>query len=123
HLKLSVGDGREVSDTKQLRFGIREITYELSLLDEAGHLRRVDYSPAKAYSSGEPAVDVTHQGMREIPAADPFPPNLPQDWKENWHSWVASLSPDWEKSPAIHLIDNNQGAPYLTVKVNGVRIV
>jgi hypothetical protein len=123
HLKLSVGDGRNVSDTKQLRFGIREITYELSLLDEAGHLHRVDYSPAKVHAAGVPAVDVTHEGMREIPPADPFPPNLPEAWKENWHSWVASLGPDWEKSPAIHLVDNNQGAPYLTVKVNGVRIV
>ncbi len=47
HLKISVTAGRDLSDTKQLRFGIREITYELSLLDSAGHLRRVEYAPAK----------------------------------------------------------------------------
>ncbi len=47
HLKLSVATGRDVSDTKQLRFGIREITYELSLLDTAGRVRRVEYAPAK----------------------------------------------------------------------------
>src|SRR5579862_2012504 len=45
HLKLSVAAGRDVSDAKQLRFGIREITYELSLLDGTGHLRRVEYAP------------------------------------------------------------------------------
>ncbi len=48
HLKLSVSEGRDVSDTKQLRFGIREITYELSLLDGNGHLRRLEYSPTDA---------------------------------------------------------------------------
>ncbi|HEX3470587.1 MAG TPA: LamG-like jellyroll fold domain-containing protein, partial [Silvibacterium sp.] len=130
HLKLSVTAGRDVSDTKQLRFGIREITYELSLLDSTGHLRRVEYAPAKARASDSPArasdnlvVDVSHNGMREIPAADPPPPSLPEAWRENWHSWVASLAPGGEQSPAIHLLDDTKAAPYLVVRVNGVRIV
>ncbi len=123
HLKLSVTSGRDVSDIKQLRFGIREITYELSLLDSAGHLRRVEYAPAKVQAGQEPAVDVSHNGMREIPAFDPPPPSLPEEWRENWRSWVASLAPGGEKSPAIHLLDDTKAAPYLVVKVNGVRIV
>src|SRR3984885_5443379 len=48
HLKLSFAVGGPVSDTKEVRFGIREITYELSLLDTAGHLRRVKCSPEEA---------------------------------------------------------------------------
>jgi len=84
-----VATGRNVSDTKQLRFGIREITYELSLLDSAGRLRRVEYAPAVLPAGVSLPVDVTHDGMREIPPADPPPPYLPEAWRENWHSWVA----------------------------------
>jgi Exo-beta-D-glucosaminidase Ig-fold domain/Glycosyl hydrolases family 2/Concanavalin A-like lectin/glucanases superfamily/Glycosyl hydrolases family 2, sugar binding domain len=122
HLRLSVTDGRDVSDTKQLRFGIREITYELSLLDSAGHLRRVEYAPAKGRASENLVVDVSHEGMREIPAADPPPPFLPEAWRENWHSWVASLAPGGEKSATIRMLDDTKAAPYLMVRVNGVRI-
>jgi len=123
HLKLSVTMGRDVSDTKQLRFGIREITYELSLLDSTGHLRRVEYAPAVLPPGAGLPVDVTHDGMREIPPADPPPPDLPEAWRENWHSWVASLAAGGEKSPAIRLLDDTRAAPYLVVRVNGVRIV
>jgi hypothetical protein len=128
HLKLSVAMGHDVSDTKQLRFGIREITYELSLLDSAGHLRRVEYAPARRPAGDALPVDVTHNGMREIPAFDPPPPFWPEAWRENWRSWVASLAPGGEKSPAIRTLDDGQNrttgaAPYLVVRVNGVRIV
>ena len=123
HLKLSVTTGRDVSDTKQLRFGIREITYELSLLDSTGHLRRVEYAPAILPVGASLPVDVTHDGMREIPPADPPPPFWPEAWRENWHSWVASLAPGGEKSPAIRMLDDTKAAPYLVVRVNGVRIV
>jgi hypothetical protein len=41
-LHLSFLEGTTESDTKELRFGIREITYELSLLDMTGHLRRLE---------------------------------------------------------------------------------
>ncbi|HZD49962.1 MAG TPA: LamG-like jellyroll fold domain-containing protein [Silvibacterium sp.] len=123
HLKLTVSTGRDVSDTKQLRFGIREITYELSLLDSTGHLRRVEYAPSKRPAGDSLPVDVTHDGMREIPPADPPPPFWPEAWRENWHSWVASLAPGGEKSPAIRIVDDIKTAPYLVVKVNGVSIV
>src|SRR6202451_3279688 len=124
HLKLSFAVGGPISDTKEVRFGIREITYELSLLDTAGHLRRVEYSPAEAYELGEtkPDVNVTHDGMRNIPAAEPPPPNLPEAWRENWHSWVASLTAAGESSRAVKPSDDLGTAPYLVIKVNGVRI-
>jgi Glycosyl hydrolases family 2 len=48
HLELSFSENGKESDSKQVRFGIREITYELSLLDSRGHLRRLEYSPTAA---------------------------------------------------------------------------
>jgi beta-galactosidase/beta-glucuronidase len=121
-LKLSFLEGGTESDGKELRFGIREITYELSLLDDSGHLRRVEYSPTVAREKNEQAVNVMHQGMRAIPAADPFPPMLPPEWKNSWKSWVASLAPESESATSVKPSDDNRAAPYLVIKVNGVRI-
>jgi len=121
-LHLSFSDGNIQSDSKDVRFGIREITYELSLFDTAGHLRRVEYSPTIARAKSEPVVDVRHEAMREIPAADPFPSAFPPEWKEGWKSWVASLMPGAELSPSIKMLDDARAAPYLVLKVNGVRI-
>jgi glycosyl hydrolase family 2/Ig-like domain-containing protein/concanavalin A-like lectin/glucanase superfamily protein len=122
HLKLSLTEGDKESDSKQLTFGIREITYELSLLDTTGHLRRLEYSPTAARANNEKVVDVSLDGMREIPAADPFPSSFPADWKDWWHSWVASLAPGGESSSAVRMLDDTKTAPYLVIKVNGVRI-
>lgn len=90
-LKLSFSANHEVSDTKELTFGIREITYELSLYDSAGHLRRVEISLAKARAKDEQIVDVTHEGMRQIP-----------------HGWVASLTPAGESSTAVKQLEEPQ---------------
>ena len=121
-LHLSFTDGTTQSDAKDVRFGIREITYELSLFDSTGHLRRLEYSPTTAREKSEQVVDVRHQAMREIPAADPFPSAFPPEWKDGWKSWVASLIPGEEKSPSIKMLDDTLAAPYLVVRVNGVRI-
>jgi hypothetical protein len=120
-LKLTVDENGKRSDSKHVRFGIREITYELSLLDHAGHLRRVEYSPTTARAKNEHAVDVTHNGMRELPAFDPFPPNLPAEWRAGWKNWVASTGSD-ENSSALKAVSDARAAPYLVIKVNGVRI-
>lgn len=121
-LKLAFSEGKEISDTKQVRFGIREVTYELSLFDSSGHLRRLEYSPTVARANGEHVVDVSHDGMREIPAADPPPPDFPAEWRDSWKSWSASLTPGGEKSAAVRMVDDTKMAHYLILKVNGVRI-
>jgi Exo-beta-D-glucosaminidase Ig-fold domain/Concanavalin A-like lectin/glucanases superfamily/Glycosyl hydrolases family 2/Glycosyl hydrolases family 2, sugar binding domain/Glycosyl hydrolases family 2, TIM barrel domain len=121
-LQLSFSEGTTESDRKQLRFGIREITYELSLLDTAGHLRRVEYSPTTARLKNDQVVNVTHEGMRNIPAAEPFAPIFPDQMKENWKSWVSSLAPGGESSPSVRMLTDTKPAPYLVIKVNGVRI-
>ena len=121
-LKLTFSEGGIQSDAKQVRFGIREITYELSLLDSGGHMRRVEFSPTDARAHREQPVDISHDGMREIPPADPFPSFYPPEWKEGWKSWVASLSPGGDKAASIKSVDDDRAAPYLVIKVNGVRI-
>ncbi|HUZ03989.1 MAG TPA: glycoside hydrolase family 2 TIM barrel-domain containing protein, partial [Acidobacteriaceae bacterium] len=104
-LQLQMKSSTGESDQKHLRFGIREVTYELSLLDAAGHLRRVEYSPTVASANHQQVVDVSHHGMREIP-----------------QGWAASLLPGAESSPAIQPLNDMQMTPYLVIKVNGVRI-
>ncbi len=120
--KVDFTEGGEDSDSKQVRFGVREVTYELSLLDSKGQLRRVDVSPTAARARGEQVVNVTHEGMRQIPNPDPFPEMLPKEWKDYWLGWVASLTPAGEASPAVTRVDDSKVAPYLILKVNGVRI-
>ncbi len=122
HLKLTFAEGDKESSAKQTTFGVREITYELSLLDTSGHLRRLEYSPTAARAKNERVVDVSLEGMRELPAAEPPPPNFPEAWKEWWKSWTASLVPGAENSSAIRMLDDNKMAHYLIIKVNGVRI-
>ncbi len=46
--KIDFSEGGKESDSKQVRFGVREVTYELSLFDSKGELRRVDVSPTAA---------------------------------------------------------------------------
>jgi len=121
-LKLNFSEGGADSDTKSIRFGIREITYELSLLDSTGHLRRLEYSPTAAFLKNERVVDVSHNGMRELPPADPFPAEYPKEWKEWWKSYAASLALGGESSSAVHMIDDKKMGHYLVIKVNGVRI-
>ena len=121
-LKVSFSEAGKESDAKDIRFGIREITYEISLLDSIGHLRRVDYSPTVAHEKNEQIVDVTHEGIRNIPSTDPYPSIFPPEWKEGWKSWVASMKPGAERSAAVKAVDDTRASPYLTILVNGVRI-
>jgi hypothetical protein len=128
-LKLSFSQGGEISATKHVRFGIREITYELSLLDSAGHLRRVEFSPTDARGANAAIVDITHSGIRGIPIADPAfqlaaaaGSNDPTAARGYSDGWAASLAPGAETSPSIHVLSDTGAAPYLVIKVNGVRI-
>lgn len=121
-LKLDFAEGGKESDAKQVRFGVREVTYELGLLDTKGQLRRADISPTAARARSEQIVDVSREGIRQIPAADPIPPDLPKEQREYWSSWAASLIPGAETSPAVRPVDDAKMGHYLVLKVNGVRI-
>src|ERR1039457_5970842 len=80
-----------------------EISYELSLLDKTGRLRRVEYRPASA--PGDRLVDVSHEGLIETA-----------------QGFVASLLPGAEFSKAIRTLADTAASPYLIIRVNGVRI-
>src|SRR5215469_9202269 len=121
-LKLNVEVDDKPSDAKQLRFGIRELTYEISLLNSNGKLERIDYSPTVARVLNQQVVDITHNGIRNVPSTDPYPSVYPEEWKESLKWWVASLRPGMEKSPAVKQVDDTRATPFLTIRVNGVRI-
>ena len=103
HLNLAFRSGSHVSDTRSLRFGVREITYEVSLLDPSGHLRRVEVDPTKA--AGQNVVNVLHEGMVQTSKG-----------------WVSSIARGAENSPALRALDESPIGPYLAIRVNGVRI-
>jgi hypothetical protein len=105
HLRLALSVGSSLSDSTQLRFGIRQITYELSLFDQQGRLRRVEVDPTLGSSRHERLVDVSHPAI-----------------KRTANGWAASLTPAGESSPAVRDIDTTSLSPYLALRVNGVRI-
>ena len=106
HLKLSIDEGTHESDHRDTAFGIREITYQLSLFDSTGKLRRVEVSPTEARMRKEQVVDVRHEGMRNREA----------------EFYSASLTPVGEHSPAVKPVIDEPGLTDLVLKVNGVRI-
>jgi hypothetical protein len=103
HLRVSFTDAVCESDSRALRFGVRELSYELTLLDTAGRLRRVEYTPASA--AGEHVVNVSHEGI-----------------VESAEGWVASFMPGEESSAAVRALEDRRASPFLVVRVNGVRI-
>ncbi len=105
HLNLSVACDGVISDRKSVRFGIREISYELSLFDHQGALRRVEVDPTAGRAQHTALIDVTHAGI-----------------KRTANGWAESLTLAGEKSPAVHDIDSIALTPYLAIRVNGVRI-
>ena len=104
-MALSVSDGSGPSDTRSVRFGIRQITYELSLFDHQGRLRRVEVDPTTGWAREERLVDVRHEAIKKTP-----------------NGWAESLTPAGETSPAVKDISTRSLAPYLAIHVNGVPI-
>jgi hypothetical protein len=104
-LTLSLREGSSTSDTARLRFGIRHITYELSLFDQEGRLRRVEVDPTAGSARGERLIDVTHEAIKKTP-----------------NGWAESLTPAGEISPAVRRAPTESLSPYLVIRVNGVPI-
>ena len=92
-----------VSDTREVRFGIREVSYELSLVDQAEELQRVSVAPAR--SNGEQLLDIGHKGIRKVQ-----------------NGWAVSLAREIGSSPALAKAPETTLAPHLLLRVNGVPI-
>ena len=106
HLSVSLETAGSVSSRHSTTFGVREVTYEESLFDAAGHLRRVEVSPTEAHLLHQRVVDVTHSAMR----------------LRGGELAASSLTPAGETSSAVKLLNNDAGLTDLVLKVNGVRI-
>jgi beta-galactosidase/beta-glucuronidase len=104
-LNLEVQAEGARSDLRALKFGIRELTYELSLFDREGRLRRVEVDPTLGSAMGQVLVDARHEAIKRTP-----------------QGWAQSLTQTGEHSPAVHDIASQALTPYLTIRVNGVPI-
>lgn len=122
HTSFTLGG---VSSSRQIEFGMREVSYELSLLDATGHLHRVEVFPGRTYDQELPLIDDTHQGIRAI---DDKTPNLPDPGRELResrtipHTWVQTLEPGALTSASIRPVEGGWPGTDLVLKVNGVRI-
>jgi hypothetical protein len=105
HLRVKFSTSAGESDSKKLRFGIRELSYELTLLDHTGNLRRVEFNPTIAGAAGQRVVDVSHEGMIE-----------------SVEGWVASFVPGAEGSAAVRALGDRRASPHMVIRVNGVRV-
>jgi glycosyl hydrolase family 2/Ig-like domain-containing protein/concanavalin A-like lectin/glucanase superfamily protein len=105
-LRLTVSAGGAACDSRDIRFGMRQITYEISLMDKAGNLRRVAIDLSKASAAGQRIVDGSHAGIRKVT-----------------NGYAASFAEGAETSPAVTPVAGDEGlSPYLIIRVNGVRI-
>lgn len=104
-LTLTAAVHGQPSDTRTLRFGIRELSYELSLFDHEGRLNRVEVDPTDARAGERPLIDVRHSAIKQTPLG-----------------WAQSLTAAGEKSPAVRPVPPSIQLPHLTLRVNGVRI-
>jgi hypothetical protein len=115
--------GGKLSAQQQIEFGMRELSYETSLFDSSGHLRRVEVLPSRTHDEALPLIEETHEGIRQIddktpsqlPAVQPLPEYLR-------HTWVQSFLPGAEGSPSIRPVEGGWPGTDLVIKVNGVRI-
>ena len=105
-LTLTASIDGEPSDTKRLRFGMRQVTYDISLMDAHGDLKRVGIDLSRARQRGERIVDERHDAIRKTA-----------------NGWAAGLVPGAERSPAVTPVTDAPGlTPYLVIRVNGVKI-
>lgn len=103
-LKLSVHKNAVFSDSRSIRFGIRELSYEMSVHDAAKGASRIEFNPTNVFSKTTSSLFNTaarHKATGE------------------------TVIPELKKGAGMSLlqeIENTTASPYLVIKVNGVRI-
>lgn len=105
HLKLSTLTGdKQLSDLKTIRFGIRELSYELMVHTPEKGNQRIAYSPVKTIKEGKPIFNfierVNYDNENQLP----------------------TLHKNVDLSGLEELSNDDPVGPYLVIRVNGVRI-
>lgn len=101
----AIVEGRP-SDSYGARFGIREVSYDLGLMNGDGELRRVNVQTTDGKLADEKLIDISHENIWETPKG-----------------WAETLTPAGEASSAVVPVTDYE-FPYthLTIRVNGVKI-
>ena len=102
---VSVKVGGKVSDTRKIRFGVRELEYELKIVEKDGTPRYVNFNPVAAYEDGKPVFDMIKRKL--------------VDEKEN--VYAPRLFCELPHA-GIEPIGEKPTSPFLVMKVNGVNI-
>lgn len=102
-LNLKVTSGKKTSDEKSIRFGIRELSYELNTDTPTESGKRIEFNPIKDMVSGKPV----------------FNHNKTRVYKDNIS--ISSLHSGFDAKNLTGLSDTTM-SPYLVIKVNGQRI-
>jgi hypothetical protein len=106
HLKLTVEDAHgKLSSEKQIRFGIRQVTYELSAFDSKAVSQRFDFDPT-AVPREEWVIDKRNTSLFDEGKA-----------------WIPTLREKGIQSPGITPLSDSSTAPFLVIKVNGQPIL
>ena len=101
-LELRCLDGSEVSDMQKIRFGVRELSYELTVDAPSAKGIRIEHNPIADNRLGE---ILDHRMLRDTLGGIHIP------------SLAEGISPD-----QLTVIPEDGMSPYLVIKVNGVRI-
>ncbi len=105
-VELKVHAGGACSDARRYRFGIRKLSYELSLVEPGGALVRVEAEPARARADGQALVELDHQHILALGGG----------------LWAPSLHPAATASAALRYLPEDSLAPFMVLRVNDVRI-
>ena len=103
-LHLSAYDGNDCSDSLETPFGIRELSYELSVLSDVAGELRIDYSPTNDRLNGVIPFSSVPSGKAKKDDID-----------------IAKLRPDFDLT-RLNIIEKDGTAPYLVIRCNGQRI-
>jgi hypothetical protein len=126
-LTVSFAAGGKVSAERKIDLGMREVSYETSLFDLTGHLKRVEVLPARTADEALPLINESHEGIRQVEDKTPsrfgFEDQIPEQFRDFFrYAWVQSLEPGAEGSPSIKPVEGGWPNADLVIKVNGVRI-
>ncbi len=103
-LTLETSSANSLSDTKKVRFGIREMSYELMAQNSGNKNVRYEYSPVNTKNPGKPVFNYEDRAVFT---------------KDNQ---LATLNPDADLSGLKEISADDPIGPFLVIKVNGVRI-